>query len=252
MKNLEIIADSGGTKTDWIVSDEKGVLTRITTESYHPRNISADFINRNRFFWSEIENVQDYRLQFYGSGCLKEENALKMKEALAAIGFIDPQVLSDLDAAAKALKIENGWGAICGTGSVVFNVSNGKIIEIRGGLGRELGDEGSGYYFGKILAKAVLKDEISIPFISKKELNDENCYSTFTNRFAELKFDEEIYQLHCQNIQALIENQLEGIKTICFVGSYAFHHQFIFNSVLMESGIKSTNYIERPIEILAI
>ena len=174
MKNLEIIADSGGTKTDWIISNENGVLTRITTESYHPRNIGIDFLTRNKVLWSEITNLQDYRLHFYGSGCLKKENAL-MKEALSSIGFIDPQVSSDMDAAAKALKIENGWGAICGTGSVVFKVSNGKIIEIRGGLGRELGDEGSGYYFGKLIAKAVLEKGILIPLISMNDLNDENC-----------------------------------------------------------------------------
>ncbi len=250
MEKFQIFADSGGTKTDWVIIDGNNGVLKLSSESYHPRNIGQDFINRNQEFWSAFPNLHDYELHFFGSGCLKAENALKMQEALIAIGFKEPKVKSDLDAAAKALGIVNGWAAISGTGSVVFKLENGIVNEVRGGLGRELGDEGSGFYFGKLLAAKILKGEISIPEISFDELHDENSYSTFAARLKNYNSDEGILNLHRKNIQELADKNFEGIKQISFVGSYAYHLKDVFTSILKEKGIIAQKFIERPIDIL--
>lgn len=250
LMNLLVIADSGGTKTDWLVFNEFGECESFTSESFHPRFINENFINRNKLYWSKFLNLVDYRLQFYGSGCLKEVNAIKMKEALIAIGFNNPEVQSDMHAAALSLNKTSGWAAICGTGSVVFEIQNGDVVSIRGGLGRELGDEGSGYFFGKLLARKVLFDGFKVPFITFEECKEEKYFSTFANRLVEYKNEPEIRKIHQQNIQLFIDQHLKGINQIDFVGSYAFHHQEIFIKQLEQNGIQAIRFIERPIEIL--
>lgn len=247
MKEFEIIADSGGTKTDWVICDGTNTITEFTTESYHPRNVNESFIERAKKYWSRISSIKDYRLTFYGSGCFHNEKALEMAQSLEAIGFVHPKVFSDIEAAARALEIENGWGAICGTGSVVFKVENRIVTEIRGGLGRELGDEGSGFYFGKLVANAVMNQEMIIPELSIDEMNDPIAYSTFAKRLFEYRTKEDVRRLHIESIQALVENHLDGVKNIGFVGSYAFHYQEIFQNVLSKCGISANEFIEKPI-----
>lgn len=250
MKEFEIIADSGGTKTDWLLYDESGISKKFTSESYHPRRIDADFIRSAKLFWSNIPQLEKYQLTFYGSGCFQKEKARHMKEHLIAIGFVDPVVYSDIELAAKSLELVDGWGAICGTGSVVFKVESGEVTELRGGLGRELGDEGSGFYFGKLLAKSILNNELSIPEFSKAEIAQIESYSTFAQRLYGHRTKMEIRRLHEESIQALIDNCLEGVKIISFVGSYAFHYQELFKDVLLKNGIVADQFIEKPIEKL--
>ncbi len=46
MKFIRLIADSGGTKTDWCGIDEQKEKHSFTTESYHPIVIDTDFTAR--------------------------------------------------------------------------------------------------------------------------------------------------------------------------------------------------------------
>lgn len=252
MKKFEILADSGGTKTDWLLFDETGTIKKFTSESYHPRRIDEDFIHTAKAFWSNTPQLEKYKLTFYGSGCFQKEKAKGMKENLEAIGFVNPEVFSDIELAAKSLDLVNGWGAICGTGSVVFRVENREVTELRGGLGRELGDEGSGFYFGKLVANAVLNDKLILPEISIEEMTQIDTYSSFADRLFHYRTKTEIHRLHVESIQVLIDNCLNGINSIGFVGGYAFHHQEIFKDVLLKNNIIADKFIDKPIENMVI
>jgi glucosamine kinase len=59
---------------------------------------------------------------------------------------------------ATATGARPGVGAISGTGSNVFGVSAGGHAWRAGGWGHQLGDEGSGYWFGLQSIKAALRD----------------------------------------------------------------------------------------------
>src|SRR5205085_2541267 len=67
------------------------------------------------------------------------------------------QVLTDAELALRLLK-GNGMVLISGTGSICFAEKNG-VRQRVGGLGRILGDEGSGYQIGLQAIRAALAEE---------------------------------------------------------------------------------------------
>ena len=52
MRNLFLVADSGGTQTDWCFVSETGVREYFTTKSFHPSNWNEDF-------FKELENFPE-------------------------------------------------------------------------------------------------------------------------------------------------------------------------------------------------
>ena len=53
MKKSYLIADSGGTKTDWCFVDVLGNKNYFTTASYHPNLMSEEWIETNKSFWKK-------------------------------------------------------------------------------------------------------------------------------------------------------------------------------------------------------
>jgi N-acetylglucosamine kinase-like BadF-type ATPase len=93
-------------------------------------------------------------------------------DVFASAGFKSSKIhlSSDVDLA-KHLIEENGAILISGTGSICFSKTLGKEKRI-GGYGYALGDEGSGYYVGKLALQAALeaKFEDGEPFILTEAL----------------------------------------------------------------------------------
>lgn len=246
MKNL-LIGESGGTKTDWcFITDSK--KSYFTTESYHPRNFTSEFISKQHLFWSNYSELENCEIHFYGSGCFKVEAQAKMRDYLNQIGLENTNVNSDLLGASIALGLNGNWGAIAGTGSVVFRADNENIIELRGGLGRELGDEGSGYYFGKLLIEALHSNQLDVTIQQEIEslikYNEESQLPKLVEKF---KDNQSILKIHKTNISMFVEKYLDSIDLIHFCGSYAFYNQDIFSETLIENGIKPGLFIERPL-----
>jgi len=95
-------------------------------------------------------------------------------DIFATLGVKEHQVYlaGDVDLA-KQLIGDEGAILISGTGSICFSKSSG--IEKRiGGYGWALGDEGSGFYIGRLALKAALDDEFqhSTPFVLTDKLCD--------------------------------------------------------------------------------
>lgn len=251
MKNGIIIADSGGTKTDWCIVDDAGNKHFFSTGSYHPRRINPRFSQEAKRFWLKY-NLFDYTLFFFGAGCLREEKKQQMHTFFCDLGFEHVEVQSDLIGAGLALNNGNGWGAICGTGSVVFRLENGELKELRGGLGRELGDEGSGYYFGKLVSKAIEANELSIEISTKlKGMEfDLDKFSEFSMLLSNDTSEPSILHLHERNIELFRDKYLQDIKKISIVGSYAFHRQEIFKKTLNDQSIVVELFLDKPIDKL--
>lgn len=251
VKRKVIVADSGGTKTDWCIVDDTGNKHFFSTSSYHPRMLDGSFWEEAKQFWRK-QNVFDYSLFFFGAGCLHSDKKQLMTDFFETLGFKVVDVQSDLIGAGLALNSGNGWGAICGTGSVVFRLENGQLKELRGGLGRELGDEGSGYYFGKLVSKAIEANELPTEITTKIkgiEFNSEK-FSEFSHLLSSYKNEPSIVRLHQQNFELFSDKYLHEIKNIGVVGSYAFYHQEIFKIILQEHSITPEIFLEKPINRL--
>lgn len=267
MRKPLLIADSGGSKTDWCRISPDGNLNFFTTRSYHPVYWNALFFEEERKFWKEAMHNSGEDLIFYGAGCLRETTALKLRKEFLKMGFENVQVYSDVHAAGKALLgEESGTIAILGTGSVVATFNMGQLDSIYGGLGHVLGDEGSGYFFGKLLLTKLLNGEFG-ELDSKlfnllgdrstimSEVYGENgkeYIASLAKRSAEWNLDE-LNTVHAENFRAflkLIKNK-GLVPEISVSGSYAYHVQDVLKQTLKEEGWELGKVLERPIHAIA-
>ena len=267
MRNPLLIADSGGSKTDWCRISPDGNMNFFTTRSYHPVYWNAMFFEEVSNFWKGAMHIEGEELIFFGAGCLRDENALKLIKEFRDIGFDNVQVYSDVHAAGKALLgDESGTIAILGTGSVAASFNNGQLETIHGGLGCLLGDEGSGYFFGKLLVTKLLNGELdgldsklfellgdrSTIISEVYGVNGKEYIASLAKRSAEWNLDE-LNSVHAENFRAFLKPlKNKGLQPkISLSGSYAFHFQDVLIEVFEEEGWELGKVLERPIHALA-
>ena len=266
-----LIADSGGTKTDWCLISPNHYYF-FSTESYHPNTLSSPSKFELLVFWKDLTRKLAITCHFYGAGCSTEENQTKIKNHFTKdTNFIQLKVASDLIAAGIALLgNKEGYVGILGTGSVLTYYNKSQITEIIGGFGYLLGDEGSGYYFGKLVLQKYLKNELSKALTSLFETQYgnryhilKNCYSPEGKAFIsgmQINSDSEIIQreinlIHKENIDLFLTTYLpkEPVnKEISFVGSYAFYQKEILKTALEKLGWELVKVIQKPIEELVL
>jgi N-acetylglucosamine kinase-like BadF-type ATPase len=149
---IQLIADSGSTKTEWCLIDGKKKKT-FFTQGLSPYFFSAEQIQKilEQELKPKMKLIQPDEVFFYGTGCSNPNNVKLVKKALQKV-FVKAKIAvdHDLNAAAKALcGNEKGIACILGTGSNSCYYNGKKIIKNSPGLGYILGDEGSGAYLGK-------------------------------------------------------------------------------------------------------
>ena len=253
MNRSILIADSGGTKTDWCYRNSLGEKKYFSTDSYHPRELTFKDVAQEKVFFKDYYDIEGLELHFFGAGCLKTEIANEVSNYFKQLGFKNVSVESDIVAAGLALNEGNGWGAICGTGSVVFQMENGTLKQLVGGTGRESGDEGSGYYFGKLVSQEIESRTINPSMF--QELNDFNFDNEKLGELSSLlknyKSTPEIEALHRKNIQSFANKYLKQCDVVSIAGSYAYFHQDFFREELSILGIEVLRFIHKPIMELA-
>lgn len=164
---MKLIADSGSTKTDWCLTSEKGVATRINTQGINPfhqdKNAIEKVIRTELLPGLGVSEDAIEAVYFYGAGCV-DAVIPAMTETLRNI-FQKAKIVevnSDLVAAARSLfGQECGIACILGTGSNSCLYENGKIIANIPPLGYILGDEGSGAVLGKLFFNGIFKGGLS-------------------------------------------------------------------------------------------
>lgn len=157
-----LIADSGSSKTDWILSSQQYGILEIHTQGINPVRDSQDAIVR--IITQELapklpQGCQVSEIHFFGAGCIQPYSA-KVTEALnQQFPQATIQVDSDLLGAAIALcGHEPGVACILGTGSNSCLYDGQRIQQNVSPLGYILGDEGSGAVMGKTLVGNLLKE----------------------------------------------------------------------------------------------
>jgi glucosamine kinase len=184
-----LIADSGSTKTDWVLLDENNQL-RYKTIGYNPYFINSESIYHSlaEQLIPQFEPRTVQSIYFYGAGCSTPENVEIVKKALTR-GFINSgiSVGHDMLAAARALLgNEPGFAAIIGTGSNTCMYDGKEIVLNIDSLGYLLGDEGSGSYIGKKLVRDFMRGYLPVDldkkFREKYQLANKEIFNTLYNK----------------------------------------------------------------------
>lgn len=199
MKNKRtiLIADSGSTKTDWLLTGEG--LPSVTFQSagmnpfYQSRQEMA--ITLDTEVVPKLTNRVD-DVFFYGAGCADEATGKPVRDAIANIVSVESriEVASDMLGAARGLcGKEPGLACILGTGANNAFYNGSEIVRSIGSLGFWLGDEGSGSYLGKTLVVHFLQNELpedlhrsftqAYPEINRLSVLDHAYKKPFPNRY---------------------------------------------------------------------
>ena len=185
-----LIADSGSTKTDWILVASDGTQTELHTEGINPARDARDIIYNVLYhdlltqIPSDISREELSRsgcqgsegaVYFYGAGCIEPFSQTVRSVLKDLFPCCKVEVESDLLGAARALcGHEPGIACILGTGSNSCLYDGRDIIMHTPPLGYILGDEGSGSFLGKVLVnglfKGVLPDELKQAFCNKYDI----------------------------------------------------------------------------------
>lgn len=272
-----LIADSGSTKTDWILIDEEKKQSRYNTIGYNPYFIDTDKIVQSLTgtLVSQLDSSKVKKIFFYGAGCSTSEKAAVVFKALSrCFTRAEISVNHDMLAAARALLGDTrGFAAIIGTGSNTC-IYDGKGVEKNiDSLGYLLGDEGSGCYIGKKIARDFLRGylptELQKKFDEKYHLTYADILDSLYNKPLPNRFlagfckfaDENKQHVHIQKIVKesftdFFENLVSrypGYEKLSFncVGSVGFIFKDILSEVAKSYNMKVGKLIQSPIEELA-
>src|SRR5690606_18009544 len=156
------ITDSGSTKSSWVFVDKNNKKYKYKTVGINPYYQSIDDIYKS--VTTELLPVIEFKekvdtIYFYGAGLeldkQKQEVAAALKKA-----FPDTEIFVEHDllaAARAALGDEEGIACIAGTGSNTCYYDGKDIVRNVHSLGLFLGDEGSGGFKGKLLARDYIR-----------------------------------------------------------------------------------------------
>ncbi|MGN0236480.1 MAG: BadF/BadG/BcrA/BcrD ATPase family protein [Lepagella sp.] len=160
---VNLIADAGSTKTDWVITDPKGErITSIITNGVNALLCAPGSIKNMATmvgFMLHQENMQVNSLHYYGAGCATPKICHSCKKELGqVIHAKEIRVNSDLLGAARSLlQKEPGIACILGTGSNSCLYDGKKIVRNVPSMGYVLGDEGSGAALGRRLVADVFR-----------------------------------------------------------------------------------------------
>ena len=82
-----IIADSGSTKTDWVLCNSNGIVARANTQGFNPTIQGSEeiFAHLAKELPGEFAAAAAKEIFFYGAGCAYDTANVRMKEALRGI-----------------------------------------------------------------------------------------------------------------------------------------------------------------------
>ncbi len=178
-----LIADSGGSKTDWALvslpTDAHKHVLKVRTQGLNPFHQSKDVIlkaleeelmpelykaaEQSGTFSKEYDIAEKVtQIAFYGAGCTMALSPIVGEALAVAFPSASIKVESDLLGAAHAVcGHEEGIACILGTGANSCLYDGEQIVANIPPLGYILGDEGSGAVLGKMLLNGIFKGDLS-------------------------------------------------------------------------------------------
>ena len=269
-----LIADSGATKTSWLLADKGKVVQNIITSGYNPyyyKNTGLIDTIKSELL-SQLSTNEVEKIFFYGSGCSSEINCSMVKSSLLQL-FPNSlvEVNHDLYGAAVALlNNDKGIACILGTGSNSCSWDGRRIIQNIPSVGYLLGDEGSGTYIGMKILKGILENkaptEIVKNFYISYNITFEGVLNRIYNEAKPNQFISEVSIFANKNINNnwvrsmvkqsfvdFIDNQIKHYNNyqdlkVSFTGSVAHHFKQILLEACHENNIRMGIILKNPIE----
>ena len=274
-----LIADSGGSKTDWRLVLNNGSIEQANSPGFNPYYQPIEDLKRivQEILLPKIPDSEEVKeIYFYGAGVSSEKNQLSIKNAFLEF-FPKSQIEIgwDLLAAARALcGNEPGIACIMGTGSNSCLYDGRTIIDNVANLGWILADEGSGANIGRKFLVDYLRKKLPdslakqfharFPFTREEFLEkvyQEEKPSAFLASFTRFIFqhlkEPYCYQLIYSSFAEFYENNVmkyenyQNLK-VHFTGSIAFYFSDILRQVANDKGITVKNILEGPIAGLTL
>ena len=269
-----LLADSGSTKTTWVLLDGKEVVKTIQTAGLNPyfHTVESVVTELESFLLPLISGTNVKEIHFYGAGCSTETKVDLLKTAMQRhFREASISVYHDILGAARAL-LGKGEGIACilGTGCNASYYDGEEIYSRVPSLGYLFGDEGAGSNLGKLFMEKYLKDKLPADLktdferqysLSLEQILDALYNKPYPNRFL-ASFSEFIgprrhhpflHDLVRSSFEAFFEEQVKKYKEwktvpVSFVGSVAFFYQDILLSVAESQKVKVGKILKSPME----
>ncbi len=269
-----LIADSGSTKTSWVILEGGAMKNTILTAGLNPYFHTSESVEA--ILMAELVPlvVTDHirEIHFYGAGCSTEKNDALIREALQNhFHKARAQIYHDILGAARALfGTGSGISCILGTGCNCCYYDGKGIFSRVDSLGYLFGDEGAGSYLGKQFMAAYLKKqlpaELHQEFTATYKFTLEDILNSlynlpYPNRFL-ASFSEFlaprqdhpwVHDLVKASFHAFFDAQVKHYEghdrlPVSFVGSIAYIYQNILMKAAREENISIGNIMQAPME----
>jgi glucosamine kinase len=270
-----LIADSGSTKTDWVLLDDHK-RSSYKTVGFNPYFTDSEKIYQSlsQKLTNEFDAEQVKQVYFYGAGCMEEDKTAIVNKALVrCFTKASVKVGHDMLAAARALLGNKpGFAAILGTGSNTCLYNGYAVQKNIDSLGYLLGDEGSGSYIGKKVVRDFMRGYLPSGLHKKFEdeyhLTNPEIFDALYNRPLPNKFLAGFCKFADMNkedpyIQKIIADSFHDFFTnlVCkypdyekyefnCIGSVGYVFRDILSKVAASHGMKTGKIIHTPIENL--
>ncbi len=273
-----LVADSGSTKVDWILTLPDKRTLHFRTKGINPFFLSEKEIVQIFYNTEEIKGYLDEvrEIYFFGAGCSSPDQRELISNALSRV-FKNAFVSVDVDITASIYATCGSSEGICcilGTGSNICYFDGTKIHDSNHGLGFVLGDEGSGTWFGRKLITSYLYGtmpiDLSRAFHQKYDMNkdivikrvyQESSPNSFMASFAPFMSEHIdhpfIITLLKEGFEDFVETHIMSYPRyrdiVChFVGSIAFHFSDSLIEVCNRREIRIGKILKHPIDELSI
>ena len=274
---MKLIADSGSTKTNWCLLNDKGEKFFFDTEGYNPYFVSTDDIihSLRERLPPHLDLSRVGQVHFYGAGCFEDKAGIVANALSVIFPGVDIHVGLDLLASARAvLGNQPGFVAILGTGTNSCLYDGTAIIANIDSLGYLLGDEGSGFYIGrKLLADyirgtmppAIQQDFFDKYHITREAIMDRVYTGELPNRFCAgftpfllessvgSEYSRELVRGAFRDFFEKIVLHYKGIERYTFncVGSIGYTFRETLEEVAASYGMSTGVILKAPIVALA-
>lgn len=253
-----LIADSGSTKTKWILKSKNQKLEYVGP-GLNPYFVSDEFIEDELgHVFKAFNEPAPVSIGFYGTGVTDQEKAKRIQRLLKAQFGSARNVLVKSDimgAGLSLLGLDPGVACILGTGAATARFHGGEIVEQQPSLGFWLGDEGSGSDLGKEVVKAYLRKDLGdlytefetrfgsfdryAVFEKINQPRPNAWFASFTPFLKEFEEEQKIQSILNERFDLfasknLVKYKMNHSERIGIIGSVAFHFQKPLSKVLRQ------------------